>query len=361
MRQTDIDIEKIKTLPMFFIIGSPRSGTTLLRTIFDAHPQVNIPFEFPFVLHFYKKYGHITHWSEHDILSFYEDLTQNIKWNFWSFAGWRIAPEDLQKNMLKYLGEHTYTELCKSIYYQFNSYFDKSGIQILGDKNPTYSTSIKQLKQLFPEAKFIHITRDYRDHVLSMQHVDFGGKLTPMVAYRWRSFQKAIYKASGSGKANVYSIKYENLVSMPETIIGNACMFLGIPYHQEAIAFYQHKEGLIEAYTLETINKYHKSLLHQISADKINAWKKKMPAKEVKIADMVVGKWAERFGYERHYKHVNPLLYGYLLPIYAHVVIQFVLGLFIRFLPHKTRNTIVYRNSIFEKIYEKIYVKLRGL
>ncbi len=38
---------KVKSLPFFFIIGRPRSGTTLLRTLFDVHPNVIIPLERP--------------------------------------------------------------------------------------------------------------------------------------------------------------------------------------------------------------------------------------------------------------------------------------------------------------------------
>jgi hypothetical protein len=361
MQQKEIDIGRIKELPFFFIVGSPRSGTTLLRTIFDAHPNVNIPFEFPFILYFYEKYGHVTNWNEKDILSFYEDITKNIKFEFWSFAGWRINPDDLKKNMLKYIGLHSYSELCKSIYYQFNSYFTKKTIQILGDKNPTYSTRIELLMQLFPDSKFIHITRDYRDHILSMQNVDFGGKLTPMIAYRWHIYQRTIFKMKKKYQNNVLSIKYENLVSDPMNIVSIVCDFLNIPFDPEIINIYKHKEGMIQTYGLETVNKYHSSLLNPISSDNIYAWKNKMPEKEIKIADMVVGKWAEKYGYERKYKGFYPLLFLYVIPIYVHLVIQKFLWIFIKILPHKTKNKIVYRNSIFEKWYEKIYVRLRGI
>ncbi|HAL65426.1 MAG TPA: hypothetical protein DCP10_07675 [Bacteroidales bacterium] len=44
---------------LFFILGRPRSGTTLLRTLLDAHPQVKVPPEYPVVLQLYKKYGRI--------------------------------------------------------------------------------------------------------------------------------------------------------------------------------------------------------------------------------------------------------------------------------------------------------------
>ena len=40
---SDLSIEKVRNVPMFFILGRPRTGSTLLRTLFDAHPGVIIP------------------------------------------------------------------------------------------------------------------------------------------------------------------------------------------------------------------------------------------------------------------------------------------------------------------------------
>lgn len=47
----------IADTPFIFIVGRPRSGTTLLRTLYDAHPNVNIPPECQFVVNLYGKYG----------------------------------------------------------------------------------------------------------------------------------------------------------------------------------------------------------------------------------------------------------------------------------------------------------------
>jgi hypothetical protein len=46
--QPAFDKEKINNTPFFFIIGRSRSGTTLLMTMYDAHPNVIIPFESPY-------------------------------------------------------------------------------------------------------------------------------------------------------------------------------------------------------------------------------------------------------------------------------------------------------------------------
>jgi hypothetical protein len=46
-------MEQNSQIPVFFIIGRPRTGTTLLQSLLDAHPNVVIPWECQFVLNLY--------------------------------------------------------------------------------------------------------------------------------------------------------------------------------------------------------------------------------------------------------------------------------------------------------------------
>ena len=50
-------MDNLNNIPFLFIVGRPRSGTTLLRTLFDAHSNVVIPPECQFVVNLYGKYG----------------------------------------------------------------------------------------------------------------------------------------------------------------------------------------------------------------------------------------------------------------------------------------------------------------
>ena len=68
---------------MFFIIGRPRSGTTLLRILFEAHPHVIIPPESPFIISLYKKYGKVTSWDEKLIKEFCDDLFRQRYFDKW--------------------------------------------------------------------------------------------------------------------------------------------------------------------------------------------------------------------------------------------------------------------------------------
>ena len=46
-------------IPIFFIVGRPRSGTTLLRALFETNPNVCFPPECQFIINIYPEYGNL--------------------------------------------------------------------------------------------------------------------------------------------------------------------------------------------------------------------------------------------------------------------------------------------------------------
>ena len=220
-------MEDLSKVPFFFIVGRPRSGTTLLRTLFDAHPDVSIPPECQFIVNLYPKYGKITNWTKEDIISFYDELLPQ-----WLFDTWKMDNEKLKKALLSHTGENTYGTICKVVYKQYNSLFDKKELKFIGDKNPGYAIYSKLLLKIFPEAKFIHIIRDYRDNFVSIKNVDFELPLPSLVVQKWKYFFKKFNKDSKL-KPNAYRvIKYEDLVTNPELEMNNLNKFIGIDYDE---------------------------------------------------------------------------------------------------------------------------------
>jgi len=112
-----------------FIVGSPRSGTTLLQNLLNHHPQIAEWYE-PYYL--WEKFFPV---PESDIWDNNYLTKKNIN---------RISTE-------------------------FNLYRKKTKRPIIVDKTPTNSFNIDIISKIFPEAKFIHIIRDGRDATLSIQ------------------------------------------------------------------------------------------------------------------------------------------------------------------------------------------------
>ncbi len=311
------DKQKLQELPMFFILGRPRSGTTLLRTLFDAHPNVAIPLECAFIINMESKYGNVKNWDEEKLLSFFTDVQLHIK-----FDTWKLNLDDLKADLLLYKGEYTFQDICKVVYLNYNSIFNKEKIAWIGDKNPVYATYTPKLLKLFPDAKFIHLMRDPRDNIISLKNVDFEGPFVALLAYRWVHSAKRIFRLKQKYPERFYTIRYEDLVKDPHRYYREMCDFLNVPFNSLVFDFYKRGPEVLKAYNVELVMKYHKSLLSPINADKVDVWKKQLPETDIRVTENVAGGWLEKYGYERRFRKTDPvafmrsvpwLLYGWAL------------------------------------------------
>ncbi|MEA3446048.1 MAG: sulfotransferase [Bacteroidota bacterium] len=344
-------IDKLSDIPFFFILGRPRSGTTLLASLFDAHPNVMLPFECPLIINLYRKYYKKKHWDKKSLLEFYADVVDQRK-----FESWRVDSEKLKNDLLACEGEAGFEDLIKVVYLNFNSFFPKKDILLFGDKNPVYSIYPKQLLKIFPDAKFIHLSRDYRDNILSIKKVDFEAPITALLAYRWRFATKRMLCAEQKYPKKFYKIKYEDLVSNPSEELKKICYFLGIPYKKDVLEFHKKKDELFENFDREHIERYHSSLLRPITNDKIYAWKKNMKPADIKIADKVVGVCGEKAGYER--KNKKPTLPGLLSLVWINYGwLAYLLRFLVDILPFKLKMISRNKGPLLAVMFNKYILK----
>ena len=111
-----------------FIVGSPRSGTTILGELLDRHPQVSQWYEPYFV---------------------------------WDRV-FRLAPHDERT-----AGDAT-PKVHKRILKDFSAYKKRKKCSVLIDKSPRNSLKIPFILKIFPRARFVHLLRDGRDVTLSI-------------------------------------------------------------------------------------------------------------------------------------------------------------------------------------------------
>jgi hypothetical protein len=293
-------MDKRSNIPFFFIIGRPRTGTTLLRSLFDAHPNVQIPWECQFVLNLYPKYGKLKHWNTETLEHFYSDLLKQ-----WQFSAWNIDHEKLQSDLQACAGETSYAMICRVVYLNNISFYPKEDIRLIGDKNHGYTIYTERLLKLFPDAKFVYILRDYRDTYQSVKNVDFELPVVSLVVYKWKYFYKKALKAAEKHPDSFYFIRYEDLVTDPVLHLKKICEFLGVPYVPEVFDFYKMKDKAEEKYPADILRKHHKSLFNPVNNSRIGLWEKSMSGRQVHIADHVAGKYADLAGYARKYGNFN--------------------------------------------------------
>jgi hypothetical protein len=335
-------MEKIDLVPFFFILGRPRSGTTLLRTLFDAHPDVCIPPECKFILDLYPKYGKKTYWSGYDLQEFYRDLKQQ-----WRFDTWTIDHEQLQRNLRQLSGEAPYSLICRVVYQNYLSFFEKRPVLWFGDKNPGYTIYSRRLLKIFPDAKFIQILRDPRDNYVSVKDVDFELPIPSLVATKWKLFYKNVRKASRLNPERYLSVRYEDLVENTEKEMKALCEFLGIPYHAEMLDFYKKEDEVFKVYPKEFITRYHANLVKQVNKSRSGIWKGKLTEKEIRLVDFAVRKIAEEAGYQREYKGFNLVTGFQALPgiLLAHFLA--ILTKIVDKLPYQLRMNILNRWPLY--------------
>lgn len=339
----------MQNIPFFFIIGRPRSGTTLLRLLFEAHPNLLIPPESPFIIILYKKYGKVTAWNQGIIREFCDDLYKQRY-----FEKWLIDKDELLGKLMQYNGETTFRSMVKQVYLSYKSVYEKKDIVMIGDKNPMYSLYSSRIHKLYPDSKIIHITRDYRDNYLSLVNVNFEVPIVPIVVYRWKYALHKMWKLKKKHPELVYSIKYEDLVADPEHNCRMLCDFLNIEFDPSVLAFYKKKSEVEKIYSGdEGVNQIHKSLFNPISTERMNKWQTEMTARQIKVADLVIGKTAEKAGYKRMYPSFNLGLYLWILPSVIYASIMYRLIMLGDYLPYGMRNSLNKTLGIFLKLYWK--------
>jgi hypothetical protein len=221
-----------------FIIANPRSGSTLLRLMLTSHPNICVPPECGWIVGKYDKYGSCN--GDIDYGSFVEDFfhtsTKKVE-------TWDILPKELMGALME-KSPNTYQELVNTVY---QLYIDKHqpGKKVWGDKNNFYVHHIDELLEMFPKAKYIFLSRDGRDVAVSYMDMSqytqkYAPRVTsdPVVAFgEWANVQSTIDRKL-QGKDFV-SVKYEELVQDPETVLAALCRSIGQVYSSDMLLYHK--------------------------------------------------------------------------------------------------------------------------
>jgi tetratricopeptide (TPR) repeat protein len=173
-----------------FIVGMPRSGTTLLEQKLDRHPDISGRGEMNFLAHFAQQ------------LSASGPVTK------------------AQRN-----------EMADDFWTQLRLEGPENGIYI--DKNPLNFRYLDVLFELLPTARVLHLTRDGRDSCVScyfqlFQHADtaFSNSLEHLADFYsgYRSLMAAWQKIHAE---RIHRVNYEDLVHSSDDVLAKVLRFLG--------------------------------------------------------------------------------------------------------------------------------------
>jgi hypothetical protein len=211
--------------PVPFIVGTGRCGTTLLRMMLDAHPQLAIPPE----THFVSRLASLSQNDPHARGVFLSVVLTNPRWPDFHLDEYRLT------RGIDAIDPFDPAEAVREFHRLYAARFGKPR---WGNKTPIYLLHMRAIAGLLPEAHFIHVIRDGRDVALSIGDLWFGPRSIDDTAHWWRARVEEGW-CQAAGLAHYVEVRYEDLIVDPEGVLRRLCRFLDLPWSPVLLEYHE--------------------------------------------------------------------------------------------------------------------------
>ncbi len=268
------------TAPPFFLVGCPRSGTTLLQAQLDAHPEVAVAPETFYARRFLakpKRYDPATDEGRERLI---DDLAATPEFAEMELdrerfaAAVRAAPRDRGAPF-------------RILLEQFRA---RRGVARVGEKTPNHLLAMPALEALFDGARFVHVVRDARAVALSWRSVPWTNGSLAADAAVWRKYQVAA-RATPPREGGLLTVRYEELVRSPRDVLERVCRFLDLPFDE---AMLRHQEAASVDVEREP---WKAGVREAVTASRIDAWREELSPGEIREIEAAVWPELSRAGY----------------------------------------------------------------
>jgi len=208
---------------MIFIVGSPRSGSTLLERMVSSHPEVAGGPE----PHLLTPLAH---------LGYYENVEKAPYDHLRAVAAQRDFIKELPNGEDDYLA--ALRAYCYHLYGQQLSAAGEGKKMVL-DKTPAYALCLPFIEKVFPEAKYIVLSRHpaaiFSSYAQSFFENDWKAAhdFNPII----ERYVPAIARFIRESNAPKIHIRYEDLVQKPRFFMQKTCEFLELPFDESMVEY----------------------------------------------------------------------------------------------------------------------------
>lgn len=204
-----------------FIVGMPRSGTTLTEQILASHPDVHGLGE----------------------ISVLPDIIHGLKTSLRTSAPYPESLKELTPDLLDALG-NTYLDGIRSLGWAHTRRFT--------DKTLVNYLYLGLIALMFPRARVIHCVRDPRDTCLSIffQSFDashyYANRLENLGAY-YTLYRRVMNHWKGLLNIPILELRYEDLIGDQEGKTRDLIEFAGLDWDDRVLRFYETKRSVVTA------------------------------------------------------------------------------------------------------------------
>lgn len=267
-----------------FLVSSPRSGSTLLRLILDAHPIIAIPppgYLFHFLYPYLYSYGDLS--DDRNFRELVEDFLEVPTLKKW--------PIDVSVDgVMAAARERSFRGVYQVLH---ETYARAQAKPRWGNKSPRNCFWLEEIVALFPDAKIVHLLRDGRDVAIDLAEADFQPHSVYCGALRWEECIRVVEDARARLPAECFlEIRYEELCADPERTLRQICAFL-----EEDFAPQMLRHNQTDAAQSWGQDPLHAATLRPITTDFVGLYKTRLPERDRSALDAVIGATLARNGY----------------------------------------------------------------
>ena len=271
-------VDEATSAAPIFIVGAPRSGTSLLRNMLGRHPAIGLCGETYFFYYVYARrraFGDLAR----------PTARRRLVDSYLATRRWRRAGVPLDNLAEALMREGTSYDAFFLALLRFYAAFH--GKRRYGEKTPGHALDVGTLAAWYPGGRIVHVIRDPRDVVASLLRMPWGSANALVNARVWRAHVTAAENAAGRG--NYLAVRYERLVADPESELRRACAFIGEEY--DAAMATASPAPAPEAW-------WFARALEPVTTARHGAWRDQLTSDDVATIEWAAGPLMRRLGYE---------------------------------------------------------------
>jgi hypothetical protein len=273
-----------------FVIGSERSGTTLIMAVLGCHPRLAVPevaWYYPRFRPYLFTYGDLANTDNFRTLC--GEMVHGLRTPYW---GMKVDPATIADEIAeRAVGiEQSFAGIYAAM---FERYAEEEGKPRWGEKTPYNLFYVGEMLEDFPDAQFVFIYRDGRDASAEFLDSSFGPTNIYSAAELWRMGQEAVKPWRERLPADQWlDIEYESFVRDPVAGLKRLCRFIREDYADEMMAFHTTPTAKRRGRT-----KDNRALADPISDRHVGIYKELLSVRDQRVFAWVAGETLADYGY----------------------------------------------------------------
>ena len=296
---------------LIFIVGAPRTGTTLTRDILNRHPSVYLCNEVHFCERVLDVVGSEAGSTPEGFARASRLLVDAYSWSFR-----KTHPQWGAETVGRRAQEHG-GGLESLLEVALVEEARRHGAVRAGDSSPQDVLYLETLAMWYPGARFIALVRDPRAYLASYKNYHRKNISTHRERYDplangmlWRSYMNRVLAARDHIDSDRFMILcYEELVRDPSTRVQELCHFLGLDFHSDLLNIDRQNSSYFSVDQDRSIR--------GITAASMDRWRSALSDTEIWLIEKIAAGPMREFGYEPESKGLHPRA---LLDLAAHAM-----------------------------------------